>query len=117
MDLKHLPIIDWEAGTKLAGNNRDLAEDMLSMLTSDLLEVIDRIKQLHIQQDYQNLLQQTHKFHGAVRYCGLPRLKIILDLLETDLKNNIMEHLSSLIQQLDIEITLLLEQRQPSLSN
>jgi two-component system sensor histidine kinase BarA len=115
-NLNNLPIIDWEAGIRLAGNQRTLAEDLLQFLLKDLNATLTSIKELHNIQDYKKLLHETHKLHGAVRYCGLPRLKIILERLESDLKNNIMDDLSLHLQQLDTEIKILLEHH-PTLSN
>jgi two-component system, NarL family, sensor histidine kinase BarA len=116
MELAHLPIIDWHLGTKLAGNQRGLAEELLSFLLKDLDSVVDGIKELHKSTDYKKMQQQVHRLHGAVCYCGVPRLKFILAQLETHIKNNIMDDLPSLLEQLDTEVKLLLEHH-PSFSN
>jgi two-component system sensor histidine kinase BarA len=107
--LDHLPAIDWESALKLSGNNRMLAEDMVSQLLKNLPDDIDSIKQLYRIADYQTMRDRIHKLRGGVSYCGMPRLKIVLTSLETDLKNHIMVSLPSLLDQLDIEVTLLLE--------
>ena len=36
--------------------------------------------------DSQQLLQQIHKLHGACCYTGVPRLKDLAELIETQLK-------------------------------
>ena len=109
MDFASLPIIDWDLSLKLAGNQRALAEDMLNLLTRDLPTDLERIKLHHNQKDDKKLLQEIHKLHGAVSYCGLPRLKYILAQLESELKNHIMVNLPSLLNQLDTEVIRLLE--------
>lgn len=109
MELAHLPLIDWTLGIKLAGNQRDLAEDMLTMLLKDLNSSVVSIKEKHKIQDYKKMQQEVHKLRGAVSYCGLPRLKSILDHLETSLKTHIMDDLPSLLDLLDTEVALLLE--------
>lgn len=108
MDLGNLPIIDWDQGIKLAGNKRDLAEEMLTFLLKNLPQDIAEINQAFQAQNYIELLRLVHKLHGALCYCGLPRLKTIAGCLETQLKSNIMESLPPLIEQLDAEAELLL---------
>jgi two-component system sensor histidine kinase BarA len=80
------------------------------MLIKSLPTDIKNIKELYVTKKYPELLKQVHKLHGALCYCGLPRLKRLIACLETDLKNNIMINLSSLFDQLDIEISLLLRE-------
>lgn len=108
MELEHLPIIDWDLGIKLAGNQQPLAHDLLGLLVNSLPQEVFTIKDLHAKKNYPELTKQVHKLRGAVAYCGLPRLKTLLSLLETELKNHIMFSLPPLIDQLDVEVTLLL---------
>lgn len=103
-----LPIVDWEIGIRLAGNKQDLAEELLAMFVSTLSEELTAIKQLHQTKNYPELLQRVHKLHGASCYCGIPRLKLTLSQLETELKTNIMVS-SPQLNQLETEINLLLE--------
>lgn len=103
MDLEHLPVIDWDIGTKLAGNKREFAKEMLTMLCQTLPDDIHAILTCHLQQDFTSLKQRLHKLHGALCYCGAPRLKAVVVQLESNLKNNIMDTLPSLLQQLDHE--------------
>jgi two-component system sensor histidine kinase BarA len=109
MDLRKFPIIDWEQAIKVAGNQKDLAEEILATIVKNLHKDIQRFKQLTKEQNYVELLHQVHKLHGSLCYCGLPRLKTLVARLETDLKNNIMDSLPPLLEQLDTEINLLLE--------
>ena len=109
MELDHLSVIDWELGIKLAGNKRDLAEEILNMLIKNLPDDMSAITQLYHDKNYLGLLQRVHKLHGAICYCGLPRLKTVLSHLETDLKSHIMDSLPSLHDQLHAEVNLLLE--------
>jgi len=106
----NLPIIDWELGHRLAGNQKDLAKDMLGMLIDNLPQNISVIHQLHIEHNYTGLKQQIHKLHGAVVYCGTPRLKSILAQLNTFLKNCIQHEIDYLIEQLKTEVKTLLNE-------
>lgn len=105
---QNLPIVDWELGMRLAGNQRDLAEDLLAMFVQNLPDELTTIKTLHQSQNYPELQQRVHKLHGAACYCGIPRLKMVLSELETNLKNNIIDN-SPQINLLETEINLLLE--------
>ncbi|HEX4045250.1 MAG TPA: Hpt domain-containing protein, partial [Gammaproteobacteria bacterium] len=102
-------IINWDKATQLAGGKRELAEDLLAMFVRTLPNDISLIKQSHSNHDQKTLAYQIHKLHGAVCYCGLPRIKNVLGHLESELKNNIMVSLPTLLDQLYIEVSLLLE--------
>jgi two-component system sensor histidine kinase BarA len=107
--LQQLPIIDWEEGTRLAGHKKELARDILNMLVRDLPNEMRTMRQLHEEKNFAELVKSVHKLHGAVCYTGTPRLKTLLAALETQLKTNIMDGSSSLLQQLDTEVSYLLE--------
>jgi len=104
-----LAVINWELAIKLAGNKKELAEEILALLIKDLPENISTFKRLNSEQNYSELLKQVHKLHGALCYTGLERIKLVIAKLETDIKNNIMVNSSSLLKQLDTEVKLLFE--------
>lgn len=108
-DHTNLPIIDWEEGIRLAGHKKELARDILNMLARDLPREMNLIHDQFQAKKYQELVKSVHKLHGAVCYTGTPRLKTILAALETHLKSNIMDGSSSLLDQLDTEVSCLLE--------
>ena len=108
-NLENLSFIDWELGKQLAGNKIDLAEDLLEMLIKDLPSDLHQIKTLYANKHYTELLKHVHKLHGALSYCGTPRLKIVTAHLESHLKNNIINDLSWLLNLLDVEANSLLQ--------
>lgn len=108
-DLNNFPIIDWELGTKLAGNKPDIAAEMLDLMMQSLPDDVTAIQKLHSEKNYSDLAKRVHKLHGAICYVGLPRIKTILDQLERDLKSNIMDSLSQHLSRLDTEVSLLLQ--------
>jgi two-component system sensor histidine kinase BarA len=114
--LNQLPVLDWELSMKMAGGKREVAEEILSMLLDTLPNEKISIQSLYEQQQIADLTQRVHKLHGAVCYCGTPRLKIVLNHIETQLKNNIMDDLPILLDRLSKEIDCLLEQRPRPLS-
>jgi two-component system sensor histidine kinase BarA len=109
MELGHLPVIDWDEATRLAGNNTNFAEEIITLLLKGIASDIQAIKKAFHSQDAEQFLFKVHKLHGAVCYCGMPRLKTILARLESDLKNNIMGSSAEYLAQLDSEVKLLLE--------
>lgn len=114
MELSHLPIIDWEVALKLAGNQKELAEEILSLLIKNLDKDISSIQMDYKDNNYQDLLGKVHKLHGALCYSGLARLKTLIAQLERDLKNNTMERLPALLEQLRKESNLVLKHSLPS---
>lgn len=109
MTQDQLNAIDWDMTLRMAGNKAELANDMLSMLISKLPEDAALIRALYNDQKIPELAHHVHKLHGALCYCGLPRLKRVVVKLESDLKSNIMDNLVSHLDQLDLEVELLLE--------
>jgi len=103
------PVIDWEEGIRLAGHKKELARDILNMMVRDLPHEIALIHTQYESKNYQEMARAVHKLHGAVCYTGTPRLKTALSALETRLKTNIMDDSSSLLDQLDTEVSYLLE--------
>lgn len=108
-NLQKLPIIDWEEGIRLAGHKKELARDILNMLVKDLRQEVHVMHQLHQEKKFPELVKSVHKLHGAVCYTGTPRLKTVLATLETQLKTNIMNDSSILLNKLDTEVSHLLE--------
>lgn len=108
--LEGMPVIDWEDGIRLAGHKKELARDILQLLVRDLPKELALIHNLYHDKNYTELAKTVHKLHGAVCYTGTPRLKTVLAALETHLKTHIMDGSSSfLVDQLDTEVSLLLE--------
>lgn len=113
MEFKELPIIDWELSIKLMGT-RGSAEEMLNLLVKRLPNDLLTIDHLHDARNLEELQINVHKLHGVLCYYGLPRVKAIVSRLETDLKNNVMYDLPSLLNQLKAEIKRLLEHYSPT---
>lgn len=102
-------VIDWDLALKLAGNKRELAEDLLNMLTMTLKKDVQKILFAYNNKNFDELQQRIHKLHGAVSYCGAPRLKKIISLIEIALKQNNVDSFSTLLHQFELEANLLIE--------
>ena len=113
LELSSLPIIDWELAIKVAGNNKELAQDLLTLLCKTLNSEVTAIDHAYAEKQGSELLRLVHKLHGGVSYCGLPRLKKVLATLETTLKRNGEEkEVPPLLQLLKAECTLVLSEQQ-----
>lgn len=103
------PVIDWELGTKLANNKREIAEEMLALLVKNLPIEYSDIRNAHENRNYIELLQRVHKLHGAVCYCGVPRLKIAIAAFEAALKQNKFNDIHALFEKFEIEVNAVLK--------
>lgn len=108
----HLPIIDWELGTRLAGHHIDLAKDMLMMLTSRLSDDLELINSHYEENNLTALQSQIHKLRGAVAYCGTPRLKAALAEVDQELKLQKKDCLPQFMASLNREVEYLLRESQ-----
>lgn len=108
-ELNHLAVIDYQPGNNLAGNKKEFAQDLLDLLAKQLPQDFKAINQAFSKKNYVVLQQLVHRLHGALSYCGVPRLKTLVNQLETNLKKNILNDLSALMAQLENEVKLFLE--------
>src|SRR3990167_3909285 len=109
-DIDELPILDCELTKKLAGKKYDLVQDILALLIKELPNDLTVMNQLYQQKKYRELEQRLHQLHGALCYCGTPRLKTIVAQLESKLKNKtIDDDLTVFFNKLNSETTLLLQ--------
>lgn len=79
-------VVDMEMGIRLAGGKPALAEEMLSMLLQDIPATRDRLDSAFRGEDIEEMINAVHHLHGATRYCGVPRLALTTETLETQLK-------------------------------
>lgn len=87
--LKPVPLIDWDTALQRAAGKQDLAQEMLQLLVQSLPQAEQQIEQALADNDQQLLLHALHKLHGACCYTGVPRLKNLLEALETQLKKGV----------------------------
>ena len=101
-DNQSLPVIDRELSLKLAGNNQELAEEILALLVKILPGEIDGIGEALGRMDYEEMARLVHKLRGAVAYCGVPILaKFVLEL-ECGLKIKEFEKVESHFQEVEL---------------
>lgn len=107
-------LIDWSLSLERAGGKTGLMKDMLQMLVSSIPTTRADIQQALVTTDITQLLQQIHKLNGACCYTGVPRLKQLAELLETQLKQgkSLTELEPELLELDDIMQALWLESQQ-----
>lgn len=103
------PTIDWDLAIKLANNKREIAEEMLSLLMNNLPGEYAAIKQAWDDRNFIDLLKLVHKLHGAVCYCGVPRLKNALASFESALKQNKISDFPALFKKFELEVQAVLK--------
>lgn len=108
--LEAAPLIDWQLALQRAAGKPELAQEMLLLLIKSLPQSDKQIRQAITDNDQQVLLHALHKLHGACCYTGVPRLKNLLETLETQLKKGAsIKLLEPELYELDDVIQMLLE--------
>ncbi len=80
---------NWDLALTLAANKPDLAKEMLIMLLEFLPEVRHVLEQQMFGNNPQSIKDIIHKLHGSCSYSGVPRLKKLCLLLETELTKGV----------------------------
>ncbi len=100
----HHSSIDWKISIKLANDNKELAKDLLEMFIADLPKASEAINRTFDVKQYNELLQQVHKLHGASCYCGVTKLKEILAKMEFALKERMYSQFEQALSEFDDEV-------------
>lgn len=103
-------VIDWELATTLAGNSREFAKDMFLRLVKQLPDEILKIKHQYHIYDLAALEHSLHQLHGALSYCGAPRLKTAIAEFEQAVMHKKYLHLDALLADFELEANLLINQ-------
>ncbi|WP_426576064.1 ATP-binding protein [Xenorhabdus stockiae] len=84
--------IDWKLALQQTAGKESLALEMLAMLVQSLPEMKTRIEQaltVEGEAHRKQFLHHVHQLHGSCCYNGVPKLKMICELIEKQLKQNI----------------------------
>ena len=108
--LQAVPLIDWTQALQRAAGKAELAQEMLQLLIQSLPQASRQIQQAITDNEQQLLLHALHKLHGACCYSGVPRLKNLLEGLETQLKKGAsIKSLEPELSELEDVLALLLQ--------
>ena len=103
------------AALELSAGNIQLANELTTMLITELPEHLHIINDALSKNDIEQLRLQTHKLHGATRCCGALALRNAADRLESDIDNGTLKTLTSRTHQLTNEIERLINTNQSDL--
>ncbi|CBV42899.1 hybrid sensor histidine kinase/response regulator [Halomonas elongata] len=92
--------VDLALGTRLAGGREALAHQLLDQLIASLDETEANIRDATARGDDEALLNTIHALNGACRYCGVPRLALLVETLETRLRSRGGEAVEPLLPDL-----------------
>ncbi|MBE0506996.1 MAG: response regulator [Marinospirillum sp.] len=104
--------VDRELGIRLAAGRAELADELLGLLLSSLDQSREAIELALKRQDDDALIEAVHRLHGASRYCGVPDLAQITEVLETQLKSGQQQLVAGSLEQLLYEIDRLQDWRE-----
>jgi len=104
-----IPVFDLDLSLANANQRIEIAAELLDLLIAGLPEDQKAIND--VAEDYPALKKAVHKLHGAVRYCGVPRLNRAIEKLETALKQDNAHQVPLLLNLLNGEITALINWR------
>ncbi len=79
-------IFDRELSLSTVNDRPEVASKLFELLMSTLPEDQRQINLAFNNEDYQAMAAAVHKLHGAIRYCGVPRLGRAVDELESSVK-------------------------------
>lgn len=112
-----MSLFDKDLALKQAGDNLELAKELLEMLINDLPDSQQVINQAHSNHDKDAFWNAVHKVHGGTAYCGVPDLKLACKSLEDEIKIAYpSEAADSACNILNEEINRLLENAQKLLA-
>jgi two-component system sensor histidine kinase BarA len=99
--------IDFEESLKLSNDNPELAILFLEKFLDSLPDEHTQMVQIHANNDLKKLEEVVHKLHGACHYCGVPKLRSIVQNTEHHLKtlNKNSGHIA-----IDTDISALLDE-------
>ncbi|WP_100658228.1 hybrid sensor histidine kinase/response regulator [Alteromonas flava] len=97
------PSIDWALALKRANGNENTAVELLDAFISQLPSCIEQIENAWHSAQYEVLLQQIHRIHGASCYTGVSHFQALCDELESALKRHQLDILANLIPNLITE--------------
>ncbi|MDL2190050.1 ATP-binding protein [Cobetia sp. LC6] len=104
-----LPVVDMALGVEMAGGREALALEMLGLLIESLPESEARIRRAWQARDNEAMIDGMHYLNGACRYCGVPRLALLVEALETRIRVSGLSRLEEDVEALFAAIDSLIQ--------
>ena len=92
-----LPDVDWQDALVRGGNKADLAKTLLTMMIDSADSEKQALERAWADRDGTALIDITHRMVGASRYTGVPRLRQVAEIFETNCRQQILDTPSSFI--------------------
>ena len=102
-------IVDIELALEQAAGNAQLAKELFQMLLAELPASLAGLKVALDAKDKQSLWDHAHKIYGATAYCGVPALRQVAQQLESFIKAEDLDSVSTQTTLLALEIDRLTE--------
>ncbi len=111
-----LEMFSKEEAKELAAGNKQLANELTSMLIAELPTYRSEIRKFLETHNKTHLKNHTHQLHGASRCCGTPALRYAADQLENAIDSDSIDHCENGVNLLIHEIDRLIDSEPDSLS-
>lgn len=92
-----LPDVDWQDALVRGGNKADLAKTLLTMMIDSADSEKQALERAWADRDGTALIDITHRMVGASRYTGVPRLRQVAEIFETNCRQQSLDTPSSFI--------------------
>ena len=102
-------IVDIDLALEQAAGNEELAKELFQMLLVELPVSYASLKTALAEVDKQSIWDYAHKIYGATAYCGVPALRNVAQKLESFIKADDLDSVTSQANLLALEIDRLLE--------
>ena len=102
-------IIDIDLALEQAAGNEQLAKELFQMLLAELPVTFASLKTAVADQDKQAIRDHVHKIYGSTAYCGVPALRNVAQQLESFIKADDLDAVTSQTKLLALEIDRLTE--------
>lgn len=85
---EQLPIIDWSQHAQAGGAPDEMSKELLALFIQQLPELEEKLQHAFTSQNPEGLHAVLHRLQGACAYCGLPRLRHMVNNIDHALKQN-----------------------------
>ncbi len=104
IEIKESLVRDIKAALRIVGGRSDLADEMFQHFMLELPGQISGIEQVYNDGDLGQLIERTHKLHGACAICGVPALtKAVQELEQRANQGCAIEAIDTVIEKLTFE--------------
>ena len=103
------PILDYELSLENAAGDESLAKELFEMLLAELPKLKSDLQDALTRKDKTACWDHAHKLYGSTAYTGVPRLKEVALQMETAVKQDDEQLMTTTFTKLAVEIDSILE--------